>query len=138
MLHGGGEGFQPGKGLPLPLELYLGNGLLVCGLLQLLVPLVQRLGELVELQLADLESLAARLELGSLGRKAGLLLGNSLLTQHQGFLPSRRRELPVEHLPEPFPIGLKVGLKLGTRGGSTGGLGLRALLQVEVASSMVR
>ena len=60
---------------------------------------MQRLEELVELQLADLESLAARLELGSLGREAGLLLSNSLLPQCQGFLSSRRRELPVEHLP---------------------------------------
>ena len=46
---------------------------------------MQGLGEFVELQLADLESLAARLELGSLGREAGLLLGNSLLPQRQSF-----------------------------------------------------
>ena len=93
---------------------------------------MQGLGEFVELLLADLESLAARLELGSLGRKAGLLLGNSLLPQHQGFLPSRRRELPIEHLPESIPVGLKVSLKLEPGGGSTGGLGLRALLQADV------
>ena len=62
-----------------PLELYLRNSLLAGGLLQLLAPLLQGLGEFVELQLADLESLATRLELGSLGCKAGLLLGNSLL-----------------------------------------------------------
>ena len=85
----------------------------------------------MELLLADLESLAARLELGSLGRKA-LLLGNSLLPQFQGFLPSRHHELPVEYLPEPFPIGLKVGRKLGPGGGSTGGLDLCALLQTDV------
>jgi len=115
-----------------PLELYFGDGLLAGGLLQLLAPLVQRLGELVELQLADLESLAARLELGSLGREAGLLLGNSLLPQRQGFFPSRHRELPVEHLPEPFLVGLKVGLKLGPGGGGTGGFGLRALLQADM------
>ena len=60
---------------------------------------MQGLGEFVELQLADLVSLAVRLELGSLGCKAGLLLGNSLLPQRQGFLSSRLRELPVEHLP---------------------------------------
>ena len=83
---------------------------------------MQRLGEFIELLPADLESLAASLELGSLGRKANLLLGNSLLPQCQGFLPSRRRELPVEHLLEPFPVGLKVGLKLGPGGGGTGGL----------------
>ena len=93
---------------------------------------MQGLGEFVELQLADLESLAARLELESLGREAGLLFGNSLLPQRQGFLPSRRRELPVEHLPEPFPVGLKVGLKLGPGGGGTGGFGLRALLQANM------
>ena len=101
---------------------------------------MQGLGEFVELLLADLESLAARLELGSLGHKAGLLLGNSLLPQLQGFLLSRRRELPVEHLPEPFPVGLKVGLKLGPGGGGTGGFDLRALLQTDMpvaeASSM--
>ena len=93
---------------------------------------MQGFREFGELLLADLESLAARLELGSLGRKAGLLLGISLLPQLQGFLPSRRRELLVEHLPEPFPVGLKVGLKLGPGGSNTGGLGLRALLQVDV------
>ena len=93
---------------------------------------MQRLGEFIELLPADLESLAASLELGSLGRKADLLLGNSLLPLLQGFLPSRRRELPVEHLPEPFHVGLKVGLKLGPGGGSTGGFGLRALLQADV------
>jgi len=87
---------------------------------------VQALGEFVELQLAYLESLAARLELGSLGREAGLLL------QRQGVLPSRRRELSVEHLPEPFPVGLKVGLKLGPGGGGTGGFGLRALPQADM------
>ena len=81
---------------------------------------------------ADLDSLAMSLELGSLGRKADLLLGNSLLPLLQGFLPSRRRELPVEHLPKPFSIGLKVGLKLRPGSGSTGGLGLRALLQADV------
>ena len=102
------------------------------GLLQLLAPLVQRLRELVELQLADLESLAARLKLGSLGRKAGLLLGNSLLPQRLRFLPSLRRELPVEYLPEPFFVGLKVGLKLGPGGGGMGGFGLRALLQADM------
>ena len=93
---------------------------------------MQGLGEFGKLLLADLESLAARLELESLGRKAGLLLGNSLLPQLQGIPSSRHRELPVEHLPEPFPVGLKVGLKLGPGGGSTGGLGLRALLKADV------
>lgn len=93
---------------------------------------MQGLGEFVKLQLADLESLAARLELGSLGRQAGLLLGYSLLPQCQGFLPSRHRELPVEHLLETFPVGLEVGLKLGPGGGSTGGFDLRALLQADV------
>ena len=116
LLHAGGEGFPPSKGLPLALELYLGNSLPAGGLLQLLAPLMQGLGEFVELQLADLESLAARLELGSLGRETGLLLGNSLLPQCQGFLPSRRRKLSVEHLPEPFPVGLLVGFKLGPGG----------------------
>ena len=78
-LHAGGERFPPCKGLPLLLELHLGNSLLAGGLLQLLAPLMQGLGEFVELQLADLESLAARLELGSLSCETGLLLGNSLL-----------------------------------------------------------
>ena len=87
---------------------------------------MQGLGEFVELQLADLESLAARLELRSLGSEAGLL------PQCQAFLPSRPRELPVEHLPEPFPVGLKVGLKLGPGGDGTGGFGLRALLQADM------
>ena len=94
---------------------------------------MQGLGEFVELLLADLESLAARLEVGSLGCKASLLLGNSLLPQRQGFFPSHHRKLPVEHLPEPFPVGLKVGLKLGPGGGGdTGGFVLRALLQADM------
>src|SRR6185503_10621792 len=93
---------------------------------------MQGLGEFLELLLADLESLAARLELESLGRKAGLLLGNSRLPLLQGFLPPRHHDLLVEHLPEPFPVGLKVGLKLIPGGGSTGGLGLRAILQADV------
>ena len=46
---------------------------------------MQRLGEFVELLLTDLEFLAARLELGSLGRKAGILLGNSLLRSARAF-----------------------------------------------------
>jgi len=125
-------GFSLCKGLPVLLELHLGSSLLAGGLLQLLAPLVQRLGELIELQLADLESLAARLELRSLGREAGLLLGHGRLPLLQGLLPSRHRELPVEHLPEPFPVGLLVGLKLGPGGGVTGGFGLRALLQAEM------
>ena len=78
------------------------------------------------------------LELRSLGRKAGLLRGNNLLSQLQGFLPSRRHEFPVEHLLEPFPVGLKVGLKLRPGGGSTGGLGLRALLQANVPGADAR
>ena len=72
---------------------------------------MQRLGEFVELQLADLESLVVRLELGSLGREAGLLLGNSLLPQRQGFFPTCHRKLPVEHLPKIGSVGLKVGLE---------------------------
>ena len=130
--HAGGERFPPCKGLPLLLEVHLGNSLLAGGLLQLQAPSMQRLGEFIELLPADLESLAASLELRSLGRKADLLLGNGLLLLLQGFLLSRRRELPVEHLSKPFSVGLKVGLKLGPGGGGTGGLGLRALLQADV------
>ena len=59
VLHAGGERFSPCKGLPLLLEVHLGNSLLAGGLLQLLAPLMQGLGEFVELLLADLESLAA-------------------------------------------------------------------------------
>ena len=57
-------------------------------------------GELVELLLPDLETLAASLKLGPLGceaslkfgplsRKASHLLGKSLLPLRQGFLPAR-------------------------------------------------
>ena len=97
-----------------------------------MAPSMQRLGEFIELLPVDLESLASSLELRSLGRKASLHLGNSILLLLQGFLPPRRHELPVEHLLKPFSVGLKVGLKLGPGGSSTGGLGLRALLQVDV------
>ena len=94
LLHAGGEGFPPCKGLPLLLELHLGNSLLAGSLLQLLAPSMQGLEEFGELLLADLESLAARLELRSQGRKAGLLLGNSLLPQCQGFLQSNTFRSP--------------------------------------------
>jgi len=107
-LHAGGKRLPPCKTLPLLLEVHLGNSLLAGGLLQLQAPSMQRLGEFIELLPADLDSLATSLELGSLGRKADLLLGNSLLPLLQGFLPSRRRELPAEHLLKPFSVGLKV------------------------------
>ena len=94
--------------------------------------MVQRLGELVELQLADLESLAARLELLSLSREAGLLLGKSLLPQRQGLFPARHRNLPVEHLPEIGSVGLLVGLEFRPNTGSMGSFGLHARLQVGV------
>ena len=63
---------------------------------------MQGLGEFVELLLADLESLAARLELGSLGRKAGLLLGNSLLPLLQGFLPPAAASSRLNTFRSPF------------------------------------
>ena len=67
-LHAGGERFPPCKGLPLLLEVHLGNSLLAGSLLHLLAPSMQRLGEFIELLPADLESLAASLELGLLLR----------------------------------------------------------------------
>ena len=53
-LNAGGERFPPCKGLPLLLEVHLGNSLLAGGLLQLLAPSMQRLGEFLELLPMDL------------------------------------------------------------------------------------
>src|SRR6185312_12666202 len=59
LLHAGGEGFPPVKGLPIVLQLQLGNSQLAGPLLQLLPPSDQGPRELVQLLLADLETLAA-------------------------------------------------------------------------------
>ena len=88
-------GFPPVEGLPILLQLRLSNSLLAGGLLKLLPPSSQGPREHVQLLLADLETLAASLKLGPLGREASLmfgplsreaghLLGKSLLPLRQG------------------------------------------------------
>ena len=96
--------------------------------MQLLVPSLQGLRELVELLLADLETLDVSLKLGPLSREAGHLLGKSLLPQRQGLFPAHHCKLPVEHLPEIGSVGLLVGLEFGPNTRSMGSFGLCAPL----------
>ena len=62
-------------GLPVLLQLRLGNSQLAGPLLQLLAPSLQSRREIVEILLPDLETLAASLKLGLLGHEAGLEFG---------------------------------------------------------------
>ena len=132
-------GFPLIEGLPIPLQLRFGNSQLASPLLQLLPPSSQGPRELVQLLLTDLESLAASLKLGPLGRKASLkfgplsreaghLLGKSLLPLSQGCFPARYCELSVEHLPKIGSVGLLVGLEFGPSFRSMGGFSLRVCL----------
>ena len=86
------------EGLPVLLQLRLGNSQLAGPLLQLFAPSLQSCREIVELLPLDLETLVASLKLGPLGREASLkfgslsreadnLQGKSLLPLRQGFFP---------------------------------------------------
>src|SRR6185312_16248139 len=103
LLYAGGVGLLLIEGLPVLLQLRLGNSQLAGSLLQLLLPSSQGPRELVQLLLADLETLAAglklgllgsepRLEIGPLSREADHLQGKSLLPLRQVFLPVRHCE----------------------------------------------
>ena len=123
LLYAGGVGLPLGEGFPVLLQIRLGDSQLAGSLLQLLAPSPQSRKEVVELLPPDLETLAASLQLGLLGREASLevgplsreannLQGEILLPLRQGFLSVRHCELPVKHLLKVGSVGLLVRLEL--------------------------
>src|SRR6185312_7110794 len=128
------------EGLPVLLQLRLGNSQLAGPLLQLLAPSLQSCREIVELLPLDLETLVASLKLGPLGREASLkfgplsreadnLQGKSLLPLRKGFFPARYCELPVKHLLKVDSVGLLVGLHVRLQAGVPVGEALAFALQ---------
>ena len=111
------------EGLPVLLQIRLGDSQLAGSLLQLLAPPLQSRKEDVELLPPGLEDLAASLQLGLLSREVSLevgplsseannLQGEILLPLRQGFLLVRHCELSVKHLPKVGSVGLLVRLEL--------------------------